>query len=71
MPHFRLCWTEVYSFENLVEANSLEEAIEKFKQGEVNFPNISEGQYIDDSAELNMYFINEINDPVTGIKNGY
>jgi hypothetical protein len=71
MPKFKLAWTELYSFEKIVIADSLEEAIDLFKSGEMELPEIFDGQYIDGTAELNKNFINEINDPITGIKEEY
>lgn len=71
MAKFRLCWTEVYSFEQDVEANNLDEAIEQFKSGEIDFPDITQATYVDGTTELNTSFTNLINDPVLGLKEEY
>jgi hypothetical protein len=71
MPKFKLAWTELYAFEQIVEAKNLEDAIELFKSGEIEYPEIFEGQYIDGTSELNKGYTELINDPITGVKEGY
>jgi len=71
MPKFKLGWSETYDFEALVEADNLDEAIEKFKGGEIDFPPPEEGTYVDGTSELNTSWINEVNDPITGVKEGF
>ena len=71
MALFKVCWTEVYAFEAMVEANNLDEAIEQFKSGEINFPDITQATYVDGSTELNISFTNLINDPILGLKEEY
>jgi hypothetical protein len=68
MTRFRLAWSETYDFEQTVEADSLDKAIAMFKEGEINFPNVSEAGYQEGSCELNKSFTEAINDPVTGVK---
>ena len=71
MALFKVCWTEVYAFEAMVEANNLDEAIEQFKSGEIDFPDITQATYVDGTTELNTSFTNLINDPVLGLKEEY
>ena len=71
MAKFRLCWTEVYDFEQDVEADNLEQAIELFRSGEINFPDVREATYVDGSTELNTSYTEQINDPVLGLKEEY
>jgi hypothetical protein len=59
MAKFKLAWHELHAFEAEVEAESLDAAIELFKQGEIEFP--EKGQYVDGSTELNRSFTEFLN----------
>ena len=71
MAKFRLCWTGVYDFEQDFEADNLEQAIEQFKSGEIDFPDVSKATCVDGSTELNTSYTEQINDPVLGLKEEY
>jgi len=55
MPKFKIAWDEMYCFEAEVEAESLEQAIEKVKDDpSIYAATAFEGQYVDGSMEINM-----------------
>lgn len=66
-----LSWSETYDFKKIIDADSIEHAIKLFESGSVEPPEPSEGTYADGCDILHYDFIEEANDPVTGVKNGY
>ena len=61
MAKFKVAWHELYAFEAEVEADSLDEAIDKVKKDTSLYSEPKDGQYVDGTVEINTEFTNFLN----------
>ena len=61
MAKFKVAWHELYAFESEIEAETLDEAINKVKQDTSLYANKEDGQYVDGTVEINVEFTNFLN----------
>lgn len=71
MKTFKVAWTELYGFEVNVEADTLEEAMEKVKDDPSLYSTVAfDGEYIDGTMEINLTVTQFMNDE-NGVKDEY
>lgn len=71
MTLFKVAWTELYGFEALVAADSLDHAIQLVKDDPSLYAaDAFEGEYIDGTTEINLTFTQFMNDE-NGVRDDY